>query len=369
MPATMNRRDWLRRSALAGTALVWSHPSPAASPPEVRSFVKLDQNENPYGVSPKAEQAILAAIKSAHRYPGGALAALRDVIAEREQVPSQYVVLGAGCTEILSLACLLHGVEGKEVLVAEPTYVGFTSYVERCNGKLIRVPVSELFATDLEGMASQASRSLSLVYLCNPNNPTGTIVGADRLRQFIEHLPPRTVVLVDEAYYEFVEDSRRASLIALVRQGANVVVLRSFSKLYGLAGLRVGYGIAKPELATDLRRIQTNFAPLSQLSLAAARAVYADADWVARCRQRNTEARADFYSVLARLGYKAIADSQANFVTFEARKGAEPLVASLFREYAIGVRSFRFLGKSWVRASLGTQEEMSRLTAALTELA
>jgi histidinol-phosphate aminotransferase len=369
MQETMNRRYWLKRSALAAAALALTRPdAPAATGRVGASLIKLDQNENPYGISPKTEQAIVAAVKSAHRYPGGELAALRDLIAEREQVPGNCVVLGAGSTEVLGLACWLYGADGKEVLVAEPTYAGFTGYVERLNGTLIRVPVNHRWEMDLDQLARRSTRRVSLVYVCNPNNPTGTMVDAARLRQFCEAMASQAVVVVDEAYYELVEDSRRASMLELVRKGANVLVARTFSKVFGLAGLRVGYGIARLELAAQLRRIQTNIAPLTQLSLAAARAAYADADYVALSRQRNAQARAQLYKALNRLGHTAIPDSQTNFVTFAPKGAAERIVASLRRDYNISVRSFQFLGKSWVRVSMGTGEEMSRLTAALEEL-
>jgi histidinol-phosphate aminotransferase len=148
-----------------------------------------------------------------------------------------------------------------------------------------------------------------------------------------------------------------------------VIVARTFSKIYGLAGLRVGYGIAKPEITAQLRRIQTNFAPLNQLGIAAARAAYMDAEYLSLARQRNAEGRAGLYRVLDKLGHKSIPGSQTNFVTFEAQGGAQRLVSDLQRSYNIGVRSFQFLGKNWVRISIGTQEEMTALAAALQELA
>ena len=362
----MNRRHWLGRSALAAAAMALTRvPAHPASARLGGQLIKLDQNENPYGISQPAQQAIAAAMQSANRYPHSELMALRDLIAEREKVPRNCVVLTAGSTEILSRACLLFGADGKEVLVAEPTYAGFSGCVERLNGALLRVPVNDLWAIDLDQLAGRLTRNTSLVYICNPNNPTGTMVDPARLRHFCENSVGKAIVVVDEAYYELAEDSRRASMVDLVLKGANVIVTRTFSKLYGLAGLRVGYGIAKPELAAQLQRFQSNLSPLSQLSLTAARAVYADADYVALCREGNAQARAGFYKTLHKLGQGTIPGSQTNFVTFESKGGADRLVASLRRDYSISVRPFQFLGKSWVRVSLGTPEEMSRLSVAL----
>jgi len=331
-------------------------------------LIKLDQNENPYGISQRTEQAIMAALQFAHRYPHRELAALHDLIAEREKVPRNWVVLSAGSTELLAHACLLFGGDGKEVLVAEPTYMGFANYAERLNGTLLRVPVNDRWETDLDRLAGRLTKNSSLVYVCNPNNPTGTMADSARLRQFCEDIAGKAIVVVDEAYYELVEGSRRASMVDLVRKGANVIVARTFSKLYGLAGLRVGYGIAKPELTAQLLRFQANLSPLAQLSLAAARAAYEDVDHVALSRERNAQARAGLYQVLDKLGQSAIPGSQTNFVTFEPKGDAERLVANLRRDYDISVRLFQFHGKSWVRVSMGTPEEMSRLSVALGEL-
>jgi histidinol-phosphate aminotransferase len=369
METMMNRRHWLGRSALAAAAVALARIPARATPARVGGeLIKLDQNENPYGISQRTEQAIMAAMQSAHRYPHGELEALRDLIAEREKVPRNCVALGAGSTEILSHACLLFGAKGKEVLVAEPTYAGFTGYVELHNGALLRAPVNERWETDFDRLAGRLNKHSSLVYICNPNNPTGTMTDSARLRQFCEDVAGKAIVVVDEAYYELVEDSRRASMVDLVRKGASVIVARTFSKLYGLAGLRVGYGIAKPELTAQLLRFQANLSPLSQLSLAAARAAYEDVNHLALSRERNAQARAGLYQVLDRLGQSAIPGSQTNFVTFEPKGGAERLVASLRRDYDISVRPFQFLGKSWVRVSMGTPEEMSRLSVAMGEI-
>jgi len=369
MEIMMNRRHWLGRSALAAAGMALARvPAYAALAPVGKELIKLDQNENPYGISQRTEQAIATAMRSAHRYPHGELAALRDLIAEREKVPRNCVVLSAGSTEILSRVCLLFGADGKEVLVAEPTYGGFSGYAERLSGVVLRVPVNDRWETDIDQMAGRVTRNTSVVYICNPNNPTGAMVDPGRLRPFCEDTAGKAIVVVDEAYYELVEDSRRASMVDLVRKGANVIVARTFSKIYGLAGLRVGYGIAKPELTAQLLRFQSNLSPLSRLSLAAARAAYEDTDHVALSRERNSQARAGFYQVLGKLGQSAIPGSQTNFVTFEPKGGAERLVASLRRDYGISVRPFQFLGKNWVRVSMGTPEEMSRLSVAMREL-
>jgi histidinol-phosphate aminotransferase len=369
MQTTMNRRQWLAGAALSTTALAVGRGRSFAQAGRGKGeFIKLDQNENPYGISKKVEEAILGAVRASNRYPMRELAALRDLIAEREQVSGESVILGSGCTEVFSLACLRYGAEGKEVVAAEPTYSGFVGYIQQIGGQLMRVPVNERWETDPEAMARRVTKSTSLVYLCNPNNPTGTIADGARLRQFVEEQARDRVVLVDEAYYELTEDARRVSMVELVRKGAKVIVARTFSKIFGLAGLRVGYGIAKPEITGELRRLQTTFCPVNRLGVVAAHAAYRDEEHIALSRQRNAEARATLYAVLEKLGHKAIPNSQANFIAFEAKGGSPQLVARLRSEFGIGLRTYEFLGKSWVRASMGTKEEMESLVAALRKI-
>ena len=370
MVSHLNRRLWLSRTALAVAALTATrHEAPAAAARSPGGFIKLDQNENPYGVSPGVERAILEATKSSHRYPGREQAALRDLIAEREQVPSDHVLLGSGCTELFSLACLLHGADDKEVVVADPTYSGLVSYVGRLGGRLARVPVNGRWELELDAMARRTTRSTSLVYVCNPNNPTGTAVDPARLGAFCEEVARRALVLVDEAYYELADDPRRVSMVEWAREGARVLVVRTFSKVFGLAGLRVGYAIARPDIVAELRRVQTTFCPVSQVGAAAAGAAWADLEHLTRSRQRNREARTQFYAVLDALGHQVIPGSQTNFVTFEAKGGSERLVGALRRQHNIGVRNYQFQGRTWVRVSMGTTEEMAALALALKALA
>jgi histidinol-phosphate aminotransferase len=312
----------------------------------------------------------MSAINRSNRYSFEEQKALQDLIAAHENVSSDHVILGSGCTEIFSLACLLYGSNGNEVLVAEPSYILFNRYVEQLHGKLLQVPVNDSWEPDVDTMARRATNSTKLIYICNPNNPLGTIGDPVRLRQFCKNLARQSVVFVDEAYYEMVEDSRRASMIDLVREGANLVVGRTFSKLYGLAGLRIGYGIGNPKIIADMRRIQPKVppAPVNILGIAAASAVYVDSGYIPMARQRNAKIRARFYALLEKLGYTSIPHSQANFVCFRGAGEEKRLVADLWKQYNIRVLDVHFSGKDWVRVTMGTPREMDLLTTALTEL-
>jgi len=369
MQTTMNRRQWLAGAALTSATLAATHGRGLAQSARIGGNpVKLDQNENPYGVSKKVEEAIANAVSQSNRYPMRELAELRNLIAEREQVSSDSIILGSGCTEAFCLACLRYGADGKDVVAADPTYSGFVGYIQQIRGQLSRAPVNDRWETDLDALAAKITKRTNLVYICNPNNPTGTLADGAKLRAFCETQARDRVVLVDEAYYELVDETRRVSMVELVRRGADVIVVRTFSKIFGLAGLRVGYGIAKPDIIAELRRLQTTFCPVNRLGVVAARAAYLDTDHIALSRQRNAEARAFLYPVLQKLGHKAIAGSQANFIAFEAKGGSPQLIARLRSDFNIGVRSFEFLGKSWVRVSMGTKEEMESLVAALNAI-
>jgi len=368
MQSNLTRRQWLANTALStATLAVLSSRAFAQDRSTPGGFIKLDQNENPYGISKKVEQAIVNAAGQSNRYPLRELAALRDLIAEREQLASECVLMGSGCTEVFSLACLAYGAAGRQVLVADPTYSGFVSYVERIGGQLVRAPVNERWETDLSAMAARA-KGTSLVYICNPNNPTGTIVDGTQLREFCASQARERMVLVDEAYFELVADARRASMIELVRQNANVIVVRTFSKIFGLAGLRVGYAIAKPDIIAELRRWQTTFCAVNRLGIVAARAAYLDTEQITLTRQRIAETRAELYPVLKQLDHRAILDSQANFIAFEAKGGSPQLIERLRADFNIGVRPFEFSRKKWVRISMGTKEEMEMVAAALQKI-
>jgi len=365
----MNRRQWLASTALTATALAVTRDRAwAAGENRSGNFIKLDQNENPYGISKKVEEAIVAAAQQSNRYPLRELAALRDLIAEREEVSNTCVILGAGSTEIFSLVALAYAGKGKTSLVAEPTYGGYPGYAADLGGEIVRVAVNDRWETDLDAMAKRVTKSTSLIYLCNPNNPTGTIANGTRLREFCEEQAKERPVLVDEAYFELMDEPVRSSMVSLVRKGAPVIVARTFSKLFGLAGLRVGYGIARPDIISDLRRYQTNFCAVNRLGIVAARAAYLDTEHIELSRRRNAEARAGLYDVLKQLGHKPIPGSQTNFIAFEAKNGSDALVGRLRSEYNIGTRTYQFQSKSWVRISIGTREEMEVLATALKSI-
>ncbi len=370
MTIKMRRRDWLRTGVLAAAGMTLTRDAPASRPArsaDGHDLILLDQNENPYGISSRTEKAILEALGHCHRYPGDEMRNLRKLVSEREGIPEDHVILGAGSTEILSLVALAYGADGREVVAADPTYSGFANYIPRVKGRLVQVRLNDRFEHDLNGMAKRLNGRVRLVYVCNPNNPTGTIVDGAALKSFCESAAQRSLVFVDEAYHYLVEDPRYSSMLGLVREGRNVLVARTLSKIHGLAGMRVGFGVARPDIIENLRRIQTNFAPISIVSLAAGAAAYQDTEFIDSCRIRVEETRAWFAGALEKLGRNCIR-SHTNFVLFEV--GRKPaLVVEELTAKRIAVRAFEFWGRNWIRVSLGTMEEMKQLAAALTQVA
>jgi histidinol-phosphate aminotransferase len=370
MQHLISRRQLLKSAAVTAAGLVLFRDALTAEERPSLPAIGLDANENPYGMSQGAARAIEAELTRASRYPFREVESLRDLIAAHEKVPTQCVIVGAGCTEVFSLACLLYGANGKGVVVPEPNYFLFNRYVTQVRGRLLKVPVDGHWRTDLDAMGQQTPGDPGLTYVCNPNNPTGTVVERTRLRRFCEESARRSVVFVDEAYYELVEAPLRATMVELVREARdlNLVVGRTFSKLYGLAGLRIGYGIGNPAVIAEMCRLQESPSTVSRLSIAAAKAAYVDTDYVASIRQRNAQVRARFYETLDTLGCEVIPGSQANFVTFRRDGNERRLIADLRERYGIRVRASHFMDKDWVRVSMGTPEQMGRLAKGLRVL-
>ena len=212
-------------------------------------------------------------------------------------------------------------------------------------------------------MAAQIGPDTALAYICNPLNPTGTILPRDMLRAFCEDASRKTLVVVDEAYHEYVDDPSYGSMIALIREGRNVVVTRTFSKIFGMAGLRVGYGIGPADVIESLAPYRMNFASIAGTSLSAARAAYADLAFVRSVKEKNSSLKAYLYGELDRLDLTFI-PSHANFVLFQVPRDARETQAEL-AERGVLVRPFQIKEKNWIRVSIGTQDDMQAFVSAL----
>ncbi len=359
----LTRRDWF----LTGAAAVAAAPlsSYAVLMPAPRG-AKLDANENPYGPAPGARRAMAAEIDNGNRYVErvGGTTDLVSAIAAREGVSPECITLGAGSTEILHMVAMAYGRGDGEVLTADPTFGLLALFVERAGGRVRLVPLDGGSAHDLDAMARQTTAATSLVYVCNPNNPTGTLLPAARLRSFCEEVSKRATVLVDEAYIEYVDPAERVSAVEHVRGGANVIVVRTFSKLYGLAGMRIGYAIARPDLIERL--IKFRCGGLNRLGVAAAIATYEDREFAESSRRRNAEARALTVSGLAEMGIRC-PPSHANFLFPNVGAASQTLPAALASRGVSISANGAGLASDRMRVTVGTMDEMRRFLAAMRE--
>ncbi len=370
MGYALNRRQWLKASTVAVAGFVagpsWIHPGREKSFFQDFSvegqLVRLESNESPFGFSEKAKEAVYSSMALSNRYPHGHYPQLTNLIAEQEGISPDHIILGAGSTEVM--VTLIHWAKNRgEILVGDPTYFDFIYYTGRAGCPLSKIKLTETFEHDLEAMEKRISSETALVYICNPLNPTGSISPADGLRKFCRSASERALVVVDEAYHEYVEDPDYSSMMDLVKEEKNVVVTRTFSKIFGLAGLRIGYGMAAPSIIERLKKLSRNFAPVSWLSLKAAIASYKDREFIRRVKEKNNQMKRYLSGELNRLGLFFI-PSQTNFILFQVDRDAKQLAEKLERRHIL-IRPFSFHGHHWIRVSIGTRTELQAFVSAL----
>jgi histidinol-phosphate aminotransferase len=364
---TVSRRHFaLSLGAVLGTAV--ARPSGAAAAPEPAagtSVVDLSSNENPYGPSPGALEAMTRSQAVAGRYPDAAEKETIEAIARLHGVGADRIVLGCGSSEILRLCDAAFLGSGRTVVAAEPTFEAVLHYAKVTRAEPVKVPLTPDFRHDLPAMARACDARAGVVYVCNPNNPTGTIVTGDELLAFLAQVPPTTVVVVDEAYHHFVEAPAYRSALETIDRFPNVVVARTFSKVYGIAGMRLGYAVASAANAEALRA-HAAWSNVNVAVLAAARASLADEGLVARQRERLNGTRGWLAAELARDGRRSI-PSETNFVMIDAGGDVKPLIAAF---EARGIRVGRRFAAmpTWLRVTIGTPEETRAFLAAFREI-
>ncbi len=333
--------------------------------PQLDVPVQLNVNENPYGPGEKALAAMTRAQAVASRYPDAAEEELAAAIARHHGVSREQIVLGCGSGEVLRMADAAFLSPGRTVVVAEPTFEAVLLYARVTKAEAVKVPLTADHRHDLPRMAAACDARTAIAYVCNPNNPTGTIVRADELRGFLEKLPPTAVALLDEAYHHFVDDEGYASAVPMIERFPNVVVTRTFSKIYGLAGMRLGYAVASKGNAQALQD-HAAFSLVSEAALEAGLASLGDEAHLARERERFLAARRALCAELERDGRAYIA-SQANFVMIDMSRDVGPVIDA-FRQRGILVgRRFPAL-PAFLRVTLGTPPEMAAFLSALREI-
>ena len=322
--------------------------------------IKLSGNENPWGPGPQARAAIAASTNEACRYGMAAHAALADAIAAREGVAKDRIVIGSGSGELLHMLAIAYCERG-QMVCAWPTFGQIMAFAEKLGCEIRKVPVDAELRHDLPALAAATTPNTSLLYLCNPNNPTGTVVAAEPLRAFAREMSRSTLVVADEAYLDLAAEGSTASLVDLVRDDLNVVVLRTFSKIHGLAGLRVGYAIARPEIAQRLRRWQITIP--STISLRAATASLGDQPFLDRTRKALIDDRTRICAACDELGL-TYARPQGNFVFIKVGMQSDEFRKKMSAERIEVGRAFEPF-KDWSRVTVGTTAETTYLIDAL----
>lgn len=317
-------------------------------------IVKLASNENPLGPSPKAKEAMREASEDVHIYPDGGSWKLRNALAERHGLEMENVVIGNGSNEIIELLCHSFLNRNTALIAAEHAFVVYKLMATLFGARYVEVPDPD-FVHDLEGMADAITEETRLVFIANPNNPTGTLVSAEAIARFMDRLPEHVVAVFDEAYHEFLPDP--PDTVKYVREGRNVCVMRTFSKAQGLAGLRVGYGLAPAPVAGLLHRARQPFNSNS-VAQAAALAAISDSDHVARTVANNAAGLEFYHDQFARRGLRFV-PSVANFVLVDVGDG--DAVFRRMLEQGVIIRAMRgYQLPAWVRISVGTPDQNAR---------
>jgi len=323
--------------------------------------IKLASNENPLGPSPKAMAVINEGVATLHRYPDGGAFRLRQAIADRWKVSAEQVILGNGSDEILGLLARTFLSPGDEAVMADQTFVIYKMEVMAAHGKAVLVPLVQ-WRHDVMAMAAAITERTRLLFLCNPNNPTGTMVSGDEVARLLARIPEHVVIVFDEAYFEYVRSSEFPDSMAYVKRGRNAIVLRTFSKIYGLAGLRIGYGVTTPEIANLLNRVRPPF-NANSLAQRAALAALDDDEHVANSRAVNQTGMDQFVTGLRTLGLAPIT-SETNFVFFDVGRDGRGVFEALLR---LGV-IVRHIEGRMIRVTIGQAEENTTFLAALGQV-
>lgn len=370
MLPTLNRRQWLKATGTSLAAIALSSRINLRAQHEVDRAaaraepVRINGNENPFGPSQAAVMAMMQGMEKACRYPFAESVALKELIAKKEGCSVDNIVLGVGSGEILSIVGRHFGKSKGEIVAAQPGYVQLVNAAESVGAKGLWVPLNKKLEHDLPAMAAKVGANTALVYVCNPNNPTGTVVNAAELKEFAKSVSQKVPVFIDEAYLDCADDYAGQTCVSLVNEGHNVIVARTFSKIYGMAGLRLGYGVMPATLVKELKGAQTG--SMNMMAVIAATASLQDAGYVAETRAKIKAGRDALISVIKGLG-KEYAEPQGNFVFLHTGMPLQMFADKMKAENVLVARPFPPL-LDWARISIGQPEEMETCHTALKKV-
>jgi len=372
----LNRRQLLAYSGLAGVSLATSGCKLNAkdagstatimhqpySPPD--GITRLSSNENRYAPSPKIKQAMIDAMEKSYLYPPSHYKELIQKIADKEGVTKDHILLVSGSNEGLRLTGLIYGNNGGEIVTGTPTYKALLSYAKEFGGNIKEVPLDANLTYDLAAIENAVTDKTSMVFFCNPNNPTGTIVDGNDAMEFCRRLSEKTMVFSDEAYGDYISMPDYPTMVPLIKEGKNVIVSHTFSKVYGMAGVRVGYLIAQPDIINMLKPRVMSY--INMMGLAGAVAALEDKEFYDYSLKMNNEAKDYIYEVANELGMRTI-KSHTNFVFVHTGMDEADLVEKMLTHNVRVGRPFAPLN-DWCRVSTGTMEDMDKWGQAMRKI-
>lgn len=332
----------------------------AATAPVITA--KLNANENPYGPPASAMEAVKNAVSGGNRYAWKEMFDLVAKIAKKEGVTPDHLMMGPGSSDLLEKVAIVLFQNGGNIVSADPTYMSLIRVAESVGATWKAVPCKSDWSHDLKAMEAAIDSQTKLVYICNPNNPTGSLTAGKDLFDFCSRVSEKVPVFVDEAYIELAVGADAPSMVSLLSQKKNVIIARTFSKIMGMAGIRVGYMVALPSFLEQINKITRGGMGISFTSIAAASAALDDQNFQGMTRKLNDEAKKYVYAELTKMGYTYI-PSYTNFILFPIKMGGKDMLARMSAQ-GVGVRAFDIAGKTYCRVSIGTMDEMKMFVRA-----
>ncbi|WP_162416169.1 pyridoxal phosphate-dependent aminotransferase [Cyclobacterium roseum] len=369
----LNRRNWLKSSLTMTAGLMTMGYAGAGTEEEAISsflpkkerYARLTSNENPFGPSASAKKALKEAIDDAFLYPREYRQKLVSLIAQEEGVTEDHILLGAGSSELLHATARVYGGANGKVVSANPTYTSLVRSAEYMGSEWIKVPLDKNFDHDLSTMEYKVKPDVSLVYLVNPNNPTGKIMTGEEIIGFCDTVSDKVPVFVDEAYWDYMENPKGSTTTACIKKGKNVIVARTFSKVHAFAGLRVGYCIAQPEVIKEIAKEGPRNS-LSGPSMSAATASLVDQEFIKYSVKMNNEGKKFVYDVLEKTGHDYF-PSHTNFILFPIAMDSDDFKKKMLAK-GVGIKSMNVAGQNYCRVSMGKMDDLEMFADAFKQV-
>lgn len=381
MTSHSSRRSWIKKSAIATVGLLAgqgltrkAEGAPAfgmkpfksqynlleryhIAPPDIENLkARLLANENPWGPSKKAVAAIAAAAQKGNRYVYNSVFKMVEILAAKENVLPENILIAPGSTDVLEKIAFALCMKGGNVISADPSYLSLVNTATSIGATWKNIPLCADYAHDLDAMAQAVDSETKLVYICNPNNPTGTLTPIDKIIPFCKTVAPKVPVFIDEAYIELLEKPETQSAVGLIKEGYDVIISRTFSKIHGMAGLRIGYMVASAERVKMIQQIVRTEMGISVTSLEGALASLKDVEFQEYTRENNIKNRNYVFAELEKVGMNPI-PSYTSFVLFPIQMPVKDMMAKMF-EKGVGIRGYEIQDKPYGRVSIGTMDEL-----------